>query len=541
MTRLAGAMLAALLAAGLAGGWVAVRARASFTDYQSPFALAERSRDAAPPLARPVVFVLVDGLRLDASRAMPFLAALRGRGADLACRVGSPSLSMPGRGVLMSGAWSEVHGQLLNFKPRPLAVESLFESARRHGLRTALASDPKVQTLFAPHVDERLDWPPESLVEGRPLASYLADLPKTTDAAIRLLQERRPDLLAVDLVATDQAAHDWGGSSAEYRAVVQETDRALQRLAAAMDLERSVLVVTSDHGHVDRGGHGGDEPSVMSVPLVLAGHGIRAGVTGDARQIDVAPTLATILGVPIPSSSQGDILDVLDGDDTARAERRRVLQAQRARADRAYVERLAGSGTAAASRAARLAGESAARRVGAAGMAAAPLAMLVFGVMVGGARVAVPSLLLGAGGTLLNAGLRALAGISPSLSALNKDEALPRFLAVDMALAALIVIIVAIAAGAWSRRQGIDVRPGERRLLSALAAVAFATPLVATLADAYWKTGLVMTWALPDMRTMLGVYYDALALCAVGLAAPLLPLAARLGAGLVPVSAAERS
>ena len=519
MTRLAGAMLAALLAAGLAGGWIAARARASFTDYQSPFARDERSRDTAPPLARPVVFVLVDGLRLDASRAMPFLGTLRRRGADLACRVGSPSLSLPGRGVIMSGAWSEIHGQLLNFKPRPLAVESLFESARRHGLRTALAADPKVQTLFAPHVDERREWPPESLVEGRPLASYLSDPPKAIDAAIRLLQDRRPDLLAIDLVTTDQAAHDWGGASAEYRAVVQETDRALQRLAAALDLERSVLVVTSDHGHVDRGGHGGDEPAVMSVPLVLAGHGVRAGVTGEARQIDVAPTLAAILGVPIPASSQGDILDVLDGDDAARAERRRVLQAQRERADHAYVERLAGSGTATASRTARLTAESAARRVRAVVMAAAPIAMLAVGLIVGGARVAGPGVLLGAGGALVNVGLRPLAGISPSLSALNKDEALPRLLAVDMALAALIVVVVAIVAGAWSRRQGIDVRPGERLLLSALAAVAFVTPLVATLAEAYWKTGLVMTWALPDMRTMLGVYYDALALCAVGLAA----------------------
>jgi len=67
--------------------------------------------------------------------------------------------------------------------------------------------------------------------------------------------------------------------------------------------------VTADHGHVDEGGHGGAEPEVLSVPLVLAGRGIRRGARGEARQEDVAATLAFMLGLPLPGAGSGRILD----------------------------------------------------------------------------------------------------------------------------------------------------------------------------------------------------------------------------------------
>jgi len=133
-------MPVALVALSLGARALAGRAWTAFTQYRTPFALRSAAGPPTRPLARQVVIVLVDGLAYNASRAMPFLNELRARGADLECRVGLPSLSLPGRAVLMTGAWPEVHGQTTNFSPRPLPVEHLFLTARRRGLRTALAA-----------------------------------------------------------------------------------------------------------------------------------------------------------------------------------------------------------------------------------------------------------------------------------------------------------------------------------------------------------------------------------------------------------------
>ena len=323
---------------------------------------------------------------------------------------------------------------------------------------------------------------------------------------------------------------------------MEEADRALRRLAAAIDLKRSTLIVTSDHGHTERGGHGGDEPSVTAVPLVMAGRGVRVAISGEARQIDVAPTIAALLGIPVPASNQGETLDVLEGDADARAARSRVLHAQRDRAERDYVARLSlrrsarpgAEGVAAeARRAELLATEAAERRVAAAAIAGAPLLALIGAALVAGRRAALAGTLLGAAGALLNDWLRARLGLSTSLSAINKEDDLLGFLGANMVVALFACVLAVAAAGAVSRPWK-ECGRGERSLLACLVALAFLCPLVFRIARVYWEAGFTVEWALPDMRLIFGLYLDALALGAVGLFAPAFPWVARRMAGRDP-------
>src|SRR5262249_13408905 len=87
-----------------------------------------------------------------------------------------------------------------------------------------------------------------------------------------------------------------------------------------IDLTKDTVLVTADHGHRDSGGHGGDEPACLSVPMVAAGAGIRAGRFGPARLVDVAPTVAALLGLPVPAASQGQpLVDMLSLERHAQA------------------------------------------------------------------------------------------------------------------------------------------------------------------------------------------------------------------------------
>ncbi len=75
--------------------------------------------------------------------------------------------------------------------------------------------------------------------------------------------------------------------------------------AGRLDLAQDTVLVCSDHGHIDLGGHGGPDAVVTQQPFVLAGAHVRPGVYEDAQMADVAPTLALLLGTNLPAVSQG--------------------------------------------------------------------------------------------------------------------------------------------------------------------------------------------------------------------------------------------
>jgi hypothetical protein len=102
----------------------------------------------------------------------------------------------------------------------------------------------------------------------------------------------------------DRAGHRFGAASPEYRAAVARADEAIVRIARTLDPGREALVVTSDHGHLDEGGHGGTEPAVVAIPVVVWGAGaVRR--TGGGRGRDVGPTIASLLGIGPLSHATG--------------------------------------------------------------------------------------------------------------------------------------------------------------------------------------------------------------------------------------------
>jgi hypothetical protein len=78
--------------------------------------------------------------------------------------------------------------------------------------------------------------------------------------------------------------------------------------------ENWTTVVVTDHGHMDRGGHGGREPEVTTAWAAAAGPGIRPGAPPlITRQSQVAPLVLAALGDP----AQGEPAQ----DDPARGDR----------------------------------------------------------------------------------------------------------------------------------------------------------------------------------------------------------------------------
>ena len=156
--------------------------------------------------------------------------------------------------------------------------------------------------------------------------------------------ERREEALALALNSTarlifaqfsevNTAGHLHGASYADgsaYTAAVASKAALLRRVKAAIDAPGApptTLLVLSDHGHLQRGGTGGGTADERDAPLLAyrpkSALGLQADdepsyqecISGELSTIDIAPTIAALLGVPTPRHSQGHYIRALfDGD-----------------------------------------------------------------------------------------------------------------------------------------------------------------------------------------------------------------------------------
>lgn len=282
--------------------------------YRSPLA-AQPPAPGAPlddALTRRVVFVLIDGLRTDTAadpQVMPFLNELRASGAAATAHSGIPSYSAPGYTVLFTGATPELSdGPPINLAYEeyiPWTQDHLFATAHRAGLATAISGFNWFEKMVPQDtVDDAYYTPDEDDAADRAVVA----------AALPWLGDNAHALTLIHLLQVDYAGHHEGGpQDPRWNAAAQRSDDLLREIVGTLDLTQDTVVVTSDHGHIDRGGHGGHEPVVLVEPLVVAGAGVKPGEYGDVQQVDIAPTLAALLGTAIPASAQGRVLtDMLD-------------------------------------------------------------------------------------------------------------------------------------------------------------------------------------------------------------------------------------
>jgi hypothetical protein len=305
---------------------------ASMFAYRSPLAASPPAPGAplGQPLTPRVVLVIVDALREDTSRkpdVMPFLNQLRGQAAWATMHSQPPSWSEPGWTTICTGAWPEINDSPpLNLeydKLWPWTQDSIFSAAKRAGLKTAASGYDWWEKFIAPAKrDAGFFTPGEDDAADRDVLN--AAMPWLTGGGYQLV------LIHLDQV--DYAGHHEGGPrDPRWDAAAARADTMLKQIAGTLDFSKDTLIVLSDHGQIDRGGHGGQDPIVLVEPFVMAGAGVKPGQYPDIQMVDVAPTISVLLGTNIPASSEGEpLLEMLNADATRQAFIHKVLGDQQA-------------------------------------------------------------------------------------------------------------------------------------------------------------------------------------------------------------------
>ncbi|OFI39376.1 phosphodiesterase [Arthrobacter sp. SW1] len=261
------------------------------------------------PLRPHVLVVGIDGVRYDALMAAdtPFLDGLASTGTLLPVRVHdkNATISGPVWSTVATGVYADRHLVTGNHH-HPEELDGLPDFTAR--LRSAW---PELETMIAASwyplargiacgpVFSSQGWVPvPDPEEANDAGSWLvADDAVAAYAAQRLASED----LAVSFVyfgEADVEAHDHG-TGPGYTAAIERCDSRLGALLAAIDSrpgrtgEGWTVIVVTDHGHVDEGGHGGESEEERTAWIAASGPGLPTAIAS----LDHADIHAHVLAV----------------------------------------------------------------------------------------------------------------------------------------------------------------------------------------------------------------------------------------------------
>ena len=228
-----------------------------------------------------ILIVGIDGLMIhrviDSGRTM-HLKSLRDTSYFVDTVVDMPTVSGPSWSTILTGQRQNVHGVIDNhFKNHKLADAPDL-------LTKALNSNSDLKTYAA------AGWPP--LIDPNDVGPVISDSrhlrfyndgeklgylrvdEEVLNHALETIKTISPDLSFVYFCGVDEAGHKYGSVDTPYFDAAERIDGYLKRLHQLLvdSKDEWVLVVVTDHGHTDEGGHGGD--SHQERASFVIGHGV---------------------------------------------------------------------------------------------------------------------------------------------------------------------------------------------------------------------------------------------------------------------------
>ena len=262
-----------------------------------------------------LLLVGIDGLRLDLATEprAPHLRGLMSRGATSWMTMPVPTISGPGWATLLTGASHEEHGVVDNtFVGSRLAgipdllSRAFFADATRRTFAAAawppLVDPAGVGPVIHTRDEQRRAERHRVIVRDGETYGYRTTDAEIADFAAAGLFSFGPDVSFVYFSGVDESGHVYGAVSRQYVEAITRTDALLGRLLAAVEHrarqgERWMVAVTTDHGHVDRGGHGGGEPEVVTSFVARAAWNAALEVWPDEIDpTELTPRLLAALG-----------------------------------------------------------------------------------------------------------------------------------------------------------------------------------------------------------------------------------------------------
>ncbi|KAL8204124.1 UNVERIFIED_CONTAM: hypothetical protein K2H54_068252 [Gekko kuhli] len=294
----------------------------------------------APRRFARAALLLLDALRFDFARhrpgpgpaspflnRLPVLRDLAGAGGGpggawhgrlFRFRADPPTTTMQRLKALMTGALPTFVDAGSNFASHAVREDNLLGQLGGGGGRALFMGDDTWAGLF-----------PGAFARARFLPSFnVKDLHSVDDAILRHLyhdvDSEEWDLLIAHFLGVDHCGHKHGPDHPEMAKKLSQMDTMLRSLVDHLAND-TLLIVAGDHGMTSTGDHGGDSEEEVDAALFLYS---KAPLFWDpppeepetVPQVNLVPTLALLLGLPIPYNNIGEVMGELfavEGDAAA--------------------------------------------------------------------------------------------------------------------------------------------------------------------------------------------------------------------------------
>lgn len=319
-----------------------------------------------PPPAKRLVLFVADGLRADTlyeldengNTRAPFIRnIIMHEGSWGISHTRVPTESRPGHVALIAGFYEDVSAVAKGWKENPVGFDSLINESRY----TWSWGSPDILTMFAKgasgdHVyaysydADNEDFGAQDVTK---LDTWVFDNMKEFFHAARNNQSLFSKLneekivFFLHLLGIDTNGHAHRPTSREYKDNIKVVDEGMKEIVSMLEDfygndGKTAFIFTSDHGMTDWGFHGAGHPSETLTPFVTWGAGIKypqrvsAQKFDDAflkewklenwkrqdiHQADIAPLMASLIGVPFLLNSVGILpVDYLNNTDLFKAE-----------------------------------------------------------------------------------------------------------------------------------------------------------------------------------------------------------------------------
>jgi len=268
--------------------------------------------NAQVPGVEHVIIIGCDGMSPDGVRQAkaPHMKRMMKEGAwTLKARGVMPTSSSPNWASMIMGAGPEQHGVTSNdWQTNRCEIEPVARG--REGMFPTIFGTIREQRPEA-IIGCFYDWDDFGRLLERSAVDFMEDSAGPTNAAlhaIEFIRARKPTFTFIHLDHVDHAGHDLGHGTPEYYESVDVADKLIGNVLTALEsagmMERSVVLVTSDHGGVGKS-HGKATMAEIEIPWIIFGRGVKRGheIQTPVNTCDTALTVAHLLGVkPHPAT-----------------------------------------------------------------------------------------------------------------------------------------------------------------------------------------------------------------------------------------------
>nr|CAD7430886.1 unnamed protein product [Timema monikensis] len=273
------------------------------------------------PMAGKLVIMIIDALRWDfigGSKGldnMPYTSSLvmNDRACLLKGRVDPPTVTMPRIKALTTGTVPNFIDVVLNLASPKISEDSFLRQAVEYGNKIVFYGDDTWLKLF-----------PDSFIRSEGTTSFfVSDFTEVDDNVTRHLASELNspdwDVMILHYLGLDHIGHLEGPESRHVGPKLHEMDNVVRRIHQQLDILDatselpSAMVVCGDHGMKDSGSHGGASLEEVLVPIVTIGLNCPGQDPSllSVSQVDLVPTLAVMLALPIPAANLGKLISPL--------------------------------------------------------------------------------------------------------------------------------------------------------------------------------------------------------------------------------------